>query len=59
MDRGYEGKGQSLMIVGNNGVLIERFYRVAQMIFIGAEDDGESYRGQYQGENLDAKEKEN
>jgi len=57
-DRGYEGKGQSLMIVGSNGVLIERFYRAAQMIFIGAIDDGESYEGQYQGENLYVEEKE-
>lgn len=61
-DRGYEGIGQSGLIVSSNGVLLECYYRIAQIAFIGAINDGESYDGRYQGENLDAqkeKDKEN
>ena len=56
-DRGYKGIGQSgLQVFSAMG--IQRGTRLAQMIFIEAVMDGSLlYEGQYQGENLDAKEK--
>jgi len=50
-DPGYEGKGYLLLIVGKNGLKIERNARFAQLVFfstIGAEE----YRGSYYKENL-------
>ncbi len=49
-DAGYEGKGEGGMIV-NRPMEIERFTRVGQFTLVEAEGSGESYNGQYQGEN--------
>lgn len=50
-DQGYSGIGMGLLQVGN-GIDIEPGARVAQMVFISADDGNDSYDGQYQGENL-------
>lgn len=54
-DRGYHGIGQSGLQIFDS-MLIERFTRLAQVIFIEAMTDQSSYKVIYQGENI-AKEK--
>ena len=52
-DPGYKGKGVSLLKVFNpQGIVIERYARIAQLILIPAKSSGE-YSGKYQYEGLD------
>ncbi len=51
-DRGYEGKGRSGLILGTP-MLIQRGARLAQMIFIDAQEDDYLYEGQYQFEQME------
>ena len=51
-DPGYEGKGSSLLYVFNNeGVVIEKGARIAQLIVIKAQTE-KKYSGRYQYEGL-------
>lgn len=50
-DRGYEGKGRSGLILGTP-MIIQRGARLAQMIFIDAQEDDKVYDGQYQFEQM-------
>ncbi len=52
-DAGYSGRSQSLMVVLNPaGFRIQRFARVAQLVFIELAEETEGYSGIYQGENI-------
>lgn len=51
-DRGYKGKGQSGMYL-HVSFLLEHQARLAQIIFIDAQEDEQLYDGQYQGEGLE------
>ncbi|MEM1619580.1 MAG: deoxyuridine 5'-triphosphate nucleotidohydrolase [Fervidicoccaceae archaeon] len=53
-DPGYEGRGESLLVVLNpNGLVLERGARVAQLIFIKTTERISSlYSGAYRGENM-------
>lgn len=53
-DRGYSGVGQSGFHAFDY-LILERGTPLAQMIFIKATDWGETYDGQYQGENINDK----
>lgn len=51
-DPGYEGKGESLLMVQNpSGLILKRGARVVQLILIKMEGEGQ-YKGAYQGENI-------
>ena len=53
-DPGYRGRGEALLVVGNDhGIRVERGARVAQLVFIRVEPSSSStYSGLYQGERL-------
>jgi len=55
-DPGYEGRGQSLLVVHNpRGIRLQVGARVAQIVFVRLEEAaGILYRGRYQGEGLDS-----
>ncbi len=53
-DPGYEGRGESLLVVYNeHGLKLKKNGKVGQMVFIQlVEEAKEGYNGAYQGENL-------
>ena len=53
-DPGYEGRGQSLLVVYNpHGIRLERGARIAQIVFVRLESEARDlYQGAYQGEGL-------
>lgn len=54
-DPGYRGKGQGLLVVHNPfGLTLERFSRVAQVVFHRLSSSADAYAGQYQGEGVEA-----
>jgi dUTP pyrophosphatase len=53
-DSGYNGKGCSLLVIGNeDGLILEKDARVVQMHFIRVEGEHTLYDGNYQKENLE------
>jgi len=54
-DPGYEGRGQSLLVVHNpRGIQLQEGARIAQLVFVRLEEAaGLLYRGRYQGEGLE------
>lgn len=53
-DPGYRGRGEALLIVGNDhGIRVEHGARIAQLVFIRVEpSSSNTYSGLYQGERL-------
>jgi len=52
-DPGYRGRAQSMLSVHNPaGFTLEKNARVVQLVFFTLEENGEGYRGAYQGENI-------
>ncbi|MBI4399279.1 deoxyuridine 5'-triphosphate nucleotidohydrolase [Candidatus Micrarchaeota archaeon] len=53
-DPGYEGRSESLLIVGNeSGIRLKRNAKLIQMVFVTLKEDAkELYSGQYKGENI-------
>lgn len=52
-DPGYEGRSESLLVVGNrNGITLEKDARIVQLVFFRMEGEAhEGYSGKYQKEN--------
>ena len=52
-DPGYEGRSESLLVVGNkNGITLEKNARIVQLVFFRMETEAEKgYEGKYKGEN--------
>ncbi len=52
-DPGYEGRSESLLVVGNkNGIVLEKNARIVQLVFVKMESEAhEGYSGKYQKEN--------
>ena len=53
-DPGYKGRSEAMLVVMNpNGLYLKKNGKVAQLVFMKlVEEAKESYKGQYQGENL-------
>lgn len=53
-DPGYEGRGESLLVIHNeHGLKLKKNGKIGQMVFIQlVEEAKEGYKGKYQGENI-------